>query len=334
MNKIYVDIDFTNGILEKKGIDLITGDYASTEIEFTFDESHSTGRKVFEMKSPSNELVIVKEIEDNKVLLASKDENQNNVSLFDESGYYIFEVSYYDNDSKLTSVYGKIPVEQEQVVIDGEVVTPYLPIFDQLIQDLNNKIDEVDTKLEEVDTKIETIDGKIEEVNTAIEETNNLDINVSDKSNKEVTITLTKKDNTTKSVKINDGVSLQFMWQGTSLGIKTENDENYTFVNVQGPIGPVGPQGNPFQVKKTYATIQLMINDYDNMQINDYVMISGNVEQEDNAKLFVKTEQEDPIYRWQYLADFSGASGVVGPQGASVTSALINSNGELILNVE
>jgi len=53
-----------------------------------------------------------------------------------------------------------------------------------------------------------------------------------------------------------------------------------------------------------------MIADYDNMQINDYVMISGNIEEEDNATLWVKTEQEDPDYRWQYLADFSGASGV------------------------
>lgn len=99
-------------------------------------------------------------------------------------------------------------------------------------------------------------------------------------------------------------------------------------------LGPVGPQGEAFQVKKTYSTIQLMIADYDNMQINDYVMISGNVEQEDNAKLFVKTEVEDPTYRWQYLADFSGASGIVGPQGASVRSATINSNGELVMTVE
>ena len=72
-----------------------------------------------------------------------------------------------------------------------------------------------------------------------------------------------------------------------------------------------GPQGEAFQIKKTYATVQAMIVDYDNMEINDYVMISGNIEQEDNAKLFVKTEEEDPTYRWQYLADFSGASGVV-----------------------
>jgi hypothetical protein len=82
-----------------------------------------------------------------------------------------------------------------------------------------------------------------------------------------------------------------------------------------GPQGPEGPQGQPFTIKKTYSTIQLMIADYDNMEINDYVMISGNIEQEDNAKLFVKMDEEDPTYRWIYLADFSGATGIQGEQG-------------------
>lgn len=53
-----------------------------------------------------------------------------------------------------------------------------------------------------------------------------------------------------------------------------------------------------------------MIADYDNMEINDYVMIKGDVETEDNAKMFTKTEVEDPTYRWQFLGDFSGATGI------------------------
>ena len=197
---------------------------------------------------------------------------------------------------------------------------------EQMEQIVTDAINEIDEAVEEVNTAVE-------QVNTAIDEANNLNLDVN-KVDKTATVEITKKDNTTKSVNIYDGVSLQFMWSGTSLGIKTDNDSEYTFVNLQGQVGPVGPQGNPFQVKKTYATVQAMIDDYDNMEINDYVMISGNVEQEDNAKLFVKTEVEDPTYRWQYLADFSGASGVVGPQGASVTSATINSSGELVLTVE
>lgn len=60
-----------------------------------------------------------------------------------------------------------------------------------------------------------------------------------------------------------------------------------------------------------------MIADYDNMEINDYVMISGDVERQETATLWVKTEQEDPDYRWQYLTDLSGASGIEGPTGAT-----------------
>lgn len=210
---------------------------------------------------------------------------------------------------------------------DAENSQPITPSeFDQYEQALQEGLSEVNQKLDDIDQAI--ID-----VNEAIESTNNLDLDVS-KSGKVATVTLTKKDASTKVVNINDGTSLQFMWDETSLGIKTDDMENYVFVNLQGKVGPMGPKGEAFQIKKTYATVELMIADYDNMELNDYVMISGNIEQEDNAKLFVKTETEDPTYRWQYLADFSGASGIRGPQGASVTSATINSNGELILNVE
>lgn len=83
----------------------------------------------------------------------------------------------------------------------------------------------------------------------------------------------------------------------------------------QGVQGPKGEQGEPFRIKKTYSTIESMIADYDNMQIDDHVMINGNVEQEDNAKLFCKTNVEDPTYKWVYLGDFSGATGIQGPQG-------------------
>lgn len=220
---------------------------------------------------------------------------------------------------------------------NSEPITP--SEMEQFEQQLQSGLNSIDDKIDEVDTKMETVDTKIDEIDTAIEETNNLDLDVNKQDNK-TTVTLTKKNGSTKSVDVldgtdgQDGTSLQFMWQGTSLGIKTDDMQDYVFVDLQGQVGPVGPQGNPFQVKKTYSTIELMIADYDNMELNDYVMISGNIEQEDNAKLFVKTGQEDPTYRWQYLADFSGASGVVGPQGASVTSATINSNGELVLTVE
>lgn len=222
MNKINVDIDFTNGTLNLCGIDLITGDYNSTEIDFIFDEEHQENRKVFEMKSPNEEIVMLEDIVDNKIGLFglidittthndktyiqyTKDnavywynENDNELydsewnevfpfelteytksqqkaSVFGEEGYYIFEVSCYGSDSKLTSVFGKIPVNKEQVIIGDEVVEPYLPIFDELIQEINEKITEA----------------------------NNLDLDVTDTSGV-VEATLTKKDGTTKTVEIID----------------------------------------------------------------------------------------------------------------------------------
>ena len=92
----------------------------------------------------------------------------------------------------------------------------------------------------------------------------------------------------------------------------------------EGPRGPQGPQGiqgvqgiqgEPFTIKKTYATTAAMTADYDNMAVNDFVMISGSVEDPDNAKMFVKGTTEDPTYRWNFVTDFSGATGIQGPQG-------------------
>ena len=149
----------------------------------------------------------------------------------------------------------------------------------------------------------------LEDVNTAIEEVNNLDLDA-EKVNKTASITLTKKNGTTKTVQITDGISLQFMWQGTSLGIKTENDEQYTFVNLQGIQGIPGPQGEPFKIKKTYSSVAEMNADFGNMNLGDYVMIASTVEVEDNAKLYTRGESQ-----WIFITDFSGATGIQGPTG-------------------
>ena len=83
----------------------------------------------------------------------------------------------------------------------------------------------------------------------------------------------------------------------------------------QGIQGVQGPKGDPFTVTETYSTIAAMIADYDNMNLNDFVMISSDVSDPDNAKLFMKTSVEDPTYRWHFVTDLSGATGIQGPKG-------------------
>lgn len=142
MNIIKCKINFKKGTCTTSGIDLIQGDYNSTKIVFTFDDD--TGTNIFEMCNPKGELVYLKEIENNEIPLYRLTEDDEITTIFDTKGSYKFEVAKYDGDSKLTSAYGSIPVKKEQVVVDGEPVEAYLPIFDELLGRVSTALEEMD----------------------------------------------------------------------------------------------------------------------------------------------------------------------------------------------
>lgn len=88
---------------------------------------------------------------------------------------------------------------------------------------------------------------------------------------------------------------------------------------VQGKTGPQGVQGvrgekgDPFFISKVYSSVAEMDAGYDTdgVPVGGFVVIdTGNVEDADNAKLFIKG---NTVYR--YLTDLSGAQGMRGPQG-------------------
>lgn len=84
-------------------------------------------------------------------------------------------------------------------------------------------------------------------------------------------------------------------------------------VNIKGPEGPQGPRGEDFRVDKIYSSVDEMNAGYatDGLPENSFVLINtGNVEDEDNAKLYVKGPE-----RYEYLTDLSGAAGIQGPEG-------------------
>lgn len=85
----------------------------------------------------------------------------------------------------------------------------------------------------------EQMEQAIQEMETKVD---NLDIDAS-KSGDTTTITITKKDGTTKNVEVDDGadgVSLEYNWSGTNLGIKREDEQNYQYVNLKGERGEPG----------------------------------------------------------------------------------------------
>lgn len=82
----------------------------------------------------------------------------------------------------------------------------------------------------------------------------------------------------------------------------------------QGEKGDKGDTGEGFRISKTYASVEEMNAAFetDNVPLHHFVLIdTGNVEDEDNAKLYVKTANG-----YHYLTDLSGAQGIKGERGA------------------
>ena len=81
-----------------------------------------------------------------------------------------------------------------------------------------------------------------------------------------------------------------------------------------GVMGPTGATGEGFSIYNTYTSIGTMMLDYANVPIGKFVMIASSVEDEDNAKLYVRAQVSD---YFSFVADLSGAQGIQGPTGAT-----------------
>ena len=81
----------------------------------------------------------------------------------------------------------------------------------------------------------------------------------------------------------------------------------------QGAQGPQGPAGEAFKIAKTFTSITEMNKGFatDGVKTGQFVVIdTGNVQDEDNAKLYMKGAES-----YTYITDLSGATGLTGPQG-------------------
>lgn len=68
--------------------------------------------------------------------------------------------------------------------------------------------------------------------------------------------------------------------------------------------------GKSFKIMKTYSSVAEMISDYDtvDVEVGEFVWINtGNVEDPDDSKLYLKSETE-----WQLVGDLSGSKGIQG----------------------
>ena len=82
-------------------------------------------------------------------------------------------------------------------------------------------------------------------------------------------LTKKKKGSASKGAKGDKGDSLEFDWDGTSLGVRVEGEEEFEYVDLQGPEGPQGEQGEqgpqgekgedgtPANIKSFFSSIDL-----------------------------------------------------------------------------
>lgn len=82
---------------------------------------------------------------------------------------------------------------------------------------------------------------------------------------------------------------------------------------VKGEQGQKGDKGDPFSISKVYSSVSEMNADFQNTDVleGQFVIINtGNVEDKDNAKLFIKGSTS-----YSFITDLSGAQGMQGPAG-------------------
>ena len=83
--------------------------------------------------------------------------------------------------------------------------------------------------------------------------------------------------------------------------------------------GPKGDKGDGFSIAKTYSSISDMNADKANVEEGQLVMIASNVNDADNAKLYVKGDED-----FTFIADLSGATGIQGVGISSVSSGSVS----------
>lgn len=79
-------------------------------------------------------------------------------------------------------------------------------------------------------------------ISTAVENVEKLDVDVA-KTDGTTTIEITKQDGSKKTAYVNDGangIGLNYNWDGTSLGVKREDEINYNYTNLKGDKGDAG----------------------------------------------------------------------------------------------
>ena len=91
-----------------------------------------------------------------------------------------------------------------------------------------------------------------------------------------------------------------------------QGTRKFNFIIPAGKNGADGKDGKNFKISKTYESVEAMNAAYasDGLEEGDIVAIAGDVEEPENAQLYVKGSS-----KYEFLVDMSGATGIEGQEG-------------------
>lgn len=206
--------------------DIHEGEYRVNECTFEFSEEYTglTKKAIFESLTELKEVPIISD----KCIIPAEILNSGDKKC--NLRVYAYDVNNDELVLRYSPSYDEFAIYRGSYIqgaSGSEEITPTQ--FEQYTNALNQGLIKIG---EEIDKAEETL----ERAETSIEEANNLNIDVY-KEGTESTIELTKKDGSKKTVKVNDGVGLDFNWQDTSLGVKREDEQEYQYTNLKGEKG-------------------------------------------------------------------------------------------------
>ena len=109
-----------------------------------------------------------------------------------------------------------------------------------------------------------------------------------------------------------------------SVTSEIKDGKNHLIFNIprgqQGQRGFQGPAGKPFHIQQTFPTVAAMnASKGAGFEDGDFALIASNVQDPDNAKMYVWTGE-----KFNYMGDLSGAQGIQGPVGPSPTMNVVS----------
>lgn len=160
------------------------------------------------------------------------------------------------------------------------------------------------------------------------------------------------------------GVGLQFLWDGTRLGVKREDQLDYTFMNLAGGQGPVGPRGSTgatgqqgpkgnkgdkgdrgpsiqLQVQTDGEGNQILARRYDETESWEKILDLELLRGKPGKSIIVERNSTTSNIEYRYEDEPSSAnriliykSEIIGPKGQSIAKCYIADDGYLYIWME